>query len=73
MENKINEAYIANFSKYMHLLSINETLAEIKKFKALINTFSLGGYHERKKINTLKSAKDTIKKLCEPYLSKNAK
>ena len=49
MENKINEAYIANFRKYMHLLSINETLAEIKKFKALINTFRLGGYHERKK------------------------
>ena len=73
MENKINEAYIANLRKYMHLLSINEIFGEIKKFKALINTLRLDGYHERKQINTLKSAIDTINKLCKPYFSKNAK
>ena len=43
MENKINEAYIANLSKYMHLLSINEIFDEIKKLKAFINTLRLDG------------------------------
>ena len=33
MENKINEAYIANLSTYMHLLSVNEIFEEIKEFK----------------------------------------
>ena len=33
-----------------NLLSITEILGEIKKFKALINTLRLDGYHERKKI-----------------------
>ena len=49
MENKINEAYITYFSKYMHLLSIKEILRAIKKFKALINTLRLDGHHEGKK------------------------
>ena len=73
MENKINETYIANLSKYMHLLSINEIFDEIKKLKAFINTLRLDGYHERNKINTLKSAIDTINKLCKLYFSKSAK
>ena len=33
MENKINEAYIANLSTHMHLLSINEIFDEIKQLK----------------------------------------
>ena len=33
MENKINEACIANLSTYMHLLSVNEIFEEIKEFK----------------------------------------
>ena len=73
MEKKINGAYITNFTKYMHLLSINEILGEIKKFKALINTLRLDGYHERKKINTLKIAIDTISKIYKPYFSKHPK
>ena len=73
MENKINETSITNFSKCMNLLSINEILGEIEKFKALINTLRLDGYHERKKLNTLKIAIDTISKLCKPYFSKHAK
>ena len=31
MDNKINEAYINNLSKYMHLLAVNEIFEEIKK------------------------------------------
>ena len=73
MENKINEAYIANLSTYMHLLSINEIFEEIKKLKAYIDKLKLTGYHERNKINTLKSAIDTINKLCKLYFSKSAK
>ena len=57
----------------MHLLSINEIFDEIKKLKAFINTLRLDGYHERNKINTLKSAIDTINKLCKLYFSKSAK
>ena len=55
-----------------NLLSITEILGEIKKFKALINTLRLDGYHERKK-NTLKIAIDTISKLCKPYFAKHPK
>ena len=73
MEKKINEAYIANLSKFMHLLSINEIFDEIRKLKAFINTLRLDGQHERNKINTSKSAIDTINKLCKLYFSKSAK
>ena len=72
MENKINEAHIANLSTYIHLLSINEIFDEIKKLKAFINTLRLD-YHERNTINTLKSAMHTVNKLCELYFSKSAK
>ena len=46
MENKINEAHIVNLSIYMHLLSVNEILEEIKKVKAFINTLRVTGYHK---------------------------
>ena len=36
MENKIKEAYIANLSTYMHLLSINEIFEEINLKHLLI-------------------------------------
>ena len=70
MENKINEAYIANLSTYMHLLSINEIFEEIKKINEFIKTLKITGYPER---NTLKSAIDTINKLSKLYFSKSAK
>ena len=69
MENKINEAYIANLSKYMHLLSINEIFDEIKKLKAFINTLRLDGYHKRNKINTDKISK---KKMIEIIINDRA-
>ena len=63
MKIEINETYIANLSTYMHLLSNNEIIEEIKKPKAYINHIRIDGYHERNKINTLKIAIDTINKL----------
>ena len=72
MENIINEAYIANLSTYMHLLSINEIFDEIKKVKAFMNKLKLNGYPERNKINTLKRAIDAVNKLSKLYFSKSA-
>ena len=60
MENKTNEAYIANLSIYMHLLSVNEIFEEIKKVKAFINTLRVTGYHEKNKL-------DSLKKSCKYY------
>ena len=73
MENKINEAYIANLSTYMHLLSINEIFEEIKKINAFIKTLKITGYPERNNRNTLKSAIDTINKLSKLYFPKSDK
>ena len=73
MENKINEAYIANLSTYMHLLSINEIFDEIKKLKAYVDKLKINAYPERNKIKTLRSAIDAINKLNKLYLSKTAK
>ena len=43
----INEAYIINLSKYMHLLSTNEIFQEIKKVKAFIDYLREAGYNEK--------------------------
>ena len=67
MENKINEAYIANSSTYMDLLSINEIFEEIKKLKAFIDKLRINGYSERHKINILRTAIDKINKLNKLY------
>ena len=72
MENEINEAYIANLSTYMHLLSVNEVFEEIKKVKAFINTWRVTGYHEKNKLDSLKKAVSTINNLSKPYFSKSA-
>ena len=72
MENKINEACIANSSTYMHLLSVNEIFEEIKKVKAFIDTLRVTGYHEKKKLDSLKKAVSTINKLSKLYFSKSA-
>ena len=51
MENKINEAYIDNLNKYIHLLTVNEIFEEIKKVKAFINNLRLSNcYEENKKL-----------------------
>ena len=49
MENKINEAYIDNLNKYMHLLTVNEIFEEIKKVKAFINNLRLSNRYEENK------------------------
>ena len=72
MENKINDAYIANLSTHMHLLSVNENFEEIKKVKAFINTLSVTGYHEINKLDSLKKAVSTINNLSKLYFSKSA-
>ena len=72
MKNKINEAYIANLSTYMHLLSVNEIFEEIKKVKAFINTLRVTGYHEKNKLDSLKKAVSTINNLSKLYFSKSA-
>ena len=72
MENKINEAYIANLSTYMHLLSVNEIFEEIKKVKAFMNTLRVTGYHEKNKKDSFEKAISTINNLSKLYFSKSA-
>ena len=72
MKNKINEAYIANLSTYMHLLSVNEIFEEIKKVKAFMNTLRVTGYHEKNKKDSFEKAISTINNLSKLYFSKSA-
>ena len=72
MEHKINEAYIDNLSKYMHLLAVNEIFEEIKKVKAFINNLKLAGYHEKNQKDSFKKAINTINNLSKLYFSKSA-
>ena len=53
MEHKINEEYIDNLSKYMHLLAVNEIFEEIKKVKAFINSLRQSGRYEENKKNSI--------------------
>ena len=72
MENRINEAYIGNLSKYMHLLSVNEIFEEIKKVKAFIKNLKLAGYNEKNKKDSFKKAINAINSLSKLYFSKSA-
>ena len=72
MKNKINEAYIANLSTYMHLLSVNEIFEEIKKVKAFMNSLRVTGYHEKNKKDSFEKAISTINNLSKLYFSKSA-
>ena len=72
MENKINEACIANSSTYMHLLSVNEIFEEIKKVKAFMNSLRVTGYHEKNKKDSFEKAISTINNLSKLYFSKSA-
>ena len=72
MENKIDKAYITNLSTYMHLLSVNEILEEIKKVKAFIDNFRVNGYNEKNKKDSFKKALSTINSLSKLYFSKSA-
>ena len=72
MEHKINEAYIDNLSKYMHLLAVNEIFEEIKKVQAFINSLRQSGRYEENKKNLYKKAINTINSLSKLYSSKSA-
>ena len=72
MENKINEAYITNLRKYMHLLSTNEIFEDVIKVKAFINSLREAGYNERNKKDSFKKAINAISSLSELYFSKGA-
>ena len=72
MENKTDKAYITNLSTYMHLLSVNEILEEIKKVKAFIDNFRVNGYNEKNKKDSFKKALSTINSLSKLYFSKSA-
>ena len=72
MEHKINEAYIDNLSKYMHLLAVNEIFEEIKKVKAFINNLRLSNRYEENKKNLYKKAINTVNNLSKLYFSKSA-
>ena len=54
MENKINEAYIDNLRKYMHLLAVNEIFEETKKVEAFVENLRMAGYNEKNKKDSFK-------------------
>ena len=66
----INEAYIINLSKYMHLLSTNEIFQEIKKVKAFIDYLREAGYNEKNKKDSFKKAINAINSLSQLYFQK---
>ena len=72
MEHKINEAYIDNLSKYMHLLAVNEVFEEIKKVKAFIENLRIAGYNEKNKEDLFKKTISAINSLSKLYFSKSA-
>ena len=72
MENRINEAYIDNLSKYMHLLTVNEIFEAIKKVKAFINNLRSPNRCEENKKDLYKKAINTVNNLSKLYFSKSA-
>ena len=72
MDNKINEAYIDNWSKYMHLLTVNEIFAAIKKVKAFINNWRLSNRYEENKKHLYKKAINTVNSVSRLYFPKSA-
>ena len=72
MENRINEAYIDNLSKYMYFLTVNEIFEEIKKVKAFINNLRSPNRYEENKKDLHKKAINTVNNLSKLYFSKSA-
>ena len=72
MENRINEAYIDNLSKYMDFLTVNEIFEEIKKVKAFINNSRFSNQYEENKKDLYKKATNTVNSLSKLYFSKSA-
>ena len=72
MENRINEAYINNLGKYIHLLTVNEIFEEIKKVKLFINNLRLSNRYEENKKDWYKKAINTVNNLSKLYFWKSA-
>ena len=70
MENRINEAYVDNLSKYVHLLTVNEIFEEIKKVKAFIKNLRLSNRYEENKKDLYKEAINTENNLSKLYFQK---
>ena len=62
MKDTINDAYIANLSIYLHLLSNNEIIEEINKLKAYFIAKKIDGYINKKEKRLLKKAIHTLNK-----------
>ena len=62
MKDTISEAYIANLSTYLHLLSNNEIIEKINKLKVYLNSKKIDGYINKKRERLLKKAIYTLSK-----------
>ena len=62
MKDTINEAYIANLSIYLHLLSNNEIIDKINNLKAYFNAKKIDSYINKKEKRLLKKAMHTLNK-----------
>ena len=62
MKDTINEAYIANLSIYLHLLSNNEIIDKINNLKVYFNAKKIDGYINKKEKRLLKKAMHTLNK-----------
>ena len=56
MKNTVNETYIANISAYLHLLSNDEIIEEIRKITELKNDKSKRRYHIKKRTTATNKA-----------------
>ena len=56
MKNTVNETYIANMSAYLHLLSNDEIIEEIRKIRELKNDESKRRYHIKKRTTAINKA-----------------
>ena len=72
MENRINEAYIDNLSKYMYFLTVNEIFEEIKKVKAFINNLRSPNRYEENKKDLHEKAINTVFNLSKLCFSNSA-
>ena len=56
MKNTVNETYIVNMCAYIHLLSNDEIIKEIRKIRELKSDKSKKGYHIKKRITAINKA-----------------
>ena len=68
MKNTVNETYIANMSAYLHLLSNDEIIEEIRKIRELKNDKSKKCYHVKKRIAAINEAIQAFHKMRCHYI-----